>query len=157
MNQTIYQWKMFRKGEECLETMETLIQRIIADYPRFIREEAQFERHLDQRENSEMRYALTRLKTKISTVNSWFTLLDVDERYIFKKTLVKDLHESAAERAATLIWTKHMVKDGLTPWQIQERAVEKIIRFAEKHSDTIKTIFIETRTQYKQYRGMKGG
>lgn len=43
--------------------MKAFVQKVIEDYPRYLQEEATFERHLETRENSDMRDALTMLKT----------------------------------------------------------------------------------------------
>ena len=52
--------------------MKALVQKVIENYPRYLQEEGLFEYHLEMRENSDMRDALTELKIKISVVESWF-------------------------------------------------------------------------------------
>lgn len=121
--------------------MEAFIQKIIVDYPRYIREEALFERHLEARENRDMRYALTMLKIKIGVVESWFTLLDADERLAFRQTLQADQNEPAAIRSAAIVWMRRLSKEAQTPWQIRERAIAKIAAFASSHKETMHAIF----------------
>ena len=80
--------------------MKAFVQKVIEDYPRYLQEEATFERHLETRENSDMRDALTMLKIRLGIVESWFALLDADERFAFRQTLQTDLNDTPARRAA---------------------------------------------------------
>lgn len=124
-----------------MESMEKTVQRIIEDYPRMLQEESQFAQHLEQRENPDMRDALTILWIKINTVESWFTLLEPNERFVFRQILVGDQQENSAQRAAALMWMWQILEEGQTPWKLRERALEKIVQFAEQHKETIYTIF----------------
>lgn len=126
-----------------METIDALVRRVIEDYPRFVQEESQFERHLSQRENPDMRDALTVLWMRIHTVESWFALLEADERFVLRQMLTGDQQESAAQRAAALMWVWQTCKEGKTPWQIRERTLAKIIRFAEMHKEVILAIFTD--------------
>ena len=42
--------------------MKAFVQKVLENYPRLLREKALFERHLEMRENQEMRDALVMLK-----------------------------------------------------------------------------------------------
>lgn len=84
--------------------MKAFVQKVIEDYPRYLQEEATFERHLETRENSDMRDALTMLKIRLGIVESWFALLDADERFAFRQTLQTDLNDTPARRAAAMMW-----------------------------------------------------
>ena len=121
--------------------MKAFVQKVIEDYPRYLREEAIFERHLEMRENAEMRDALVMLKIKLGVVESWFALLDADERFAFRQTLQTDLNDTPARRAAAMMWIWRLIKAGETPWVLREQAVETIADFTAAHEDMMKAIF----------------
>ncbi len=121
--------------------MKALVEKIIEEYPRYLREEALFERHLEMRENEDMRDALVMLKIRVSVVESWFVLLDADERFAFRQAIQTEQNGTAARRAAAMMWMWRLIKVGETPWVIRERAVEKIASFVSAHADIMQTIF----------------
>ena len=86
------------------------------------------------RENRDMRDALTELKIKIGTVESWFALLDTDERIAFRQAL-------QGYASAAMEWMWRISKDGLTPWQLREQAVAKIAAFVDAHQAVMRAIF----------------
>ena len=95
--------------------MKAFVQKVIEDYPRYLQEEATFERHLETRENSDMRDALTMLKIRLGIVESWFALLDADERFAFRQTLQTDLNDTPARRAAAMMWIWRLIKGPTVP------------------------------------------
>ena len=76
--------------------MKAFVQKVLEKYPSFLREKAQFERHLEMRENKEMRDALAMLKIKLGVVESWFILLNVDERFALRQALQFDQRNAVA-------------------------------------------------------------
>ena len=76
--------------------MKAFVQKVLENYPRLLREKALFERHLEMRENQEMRDALVMLKIKLGVVESWFALLNVDERFAFRQALLFDQKSTSA-------------------------------------------------------------
>lgn len=119
--------------------MKDLVQKIIEEYSRYLDEEARFERHLEMRENRDMRDALTELKIKVGTVESWFALLDADERVAFRQALQGCA--SAAMQSAAMEWMWRISIKGLTPWQLREQAIAKIASFADAHQAVMCAIF----------------
>jgi hypothetical protein len=112
--------------KEALTDMKDFVQKIIKEYSRYLDEEARFERHLEMRETRDMRVALTELKIKIGTVESWFALLNADERIAFRQALQGCA--SAAMQSAAMEWMWRISKEGQTPWQLREQAVAKLLR-----------------------------
>ena len=121
--------------------MKDFVQKIIEEYSRYLDEEARFERHLEMRENRDMRDALTELKIKIGTVESWFALLNADERVAFRQVLQGCA--SAAMQAAAMEWMWRISKEGRTPWQLREQAIAKIAAFVDTHHTVMCAIFDE--------------
>lgn len=121
--------------------MKAFVQKVIEDYPRYLREEAIFERHLEMRENSDMRDALIMLKIRLGIVESWFALLDADERFAFRQTLQTDLNDTPSRRAAAMMWIWRLIKTGETPWVLREQAMEKIAAFALAHKAMMEAAF----------------
>ena len=119
--------------------MKDFIQKVIEEYSRYLDEEARFERHLEMRENRDMRDALTELKIKIGTVESWFVLLDVDERIAFRQALQSCT--SPAMQSTAMEWMWRISKEGRTPWQLREQAIAKIAAFVDAHQAVTYAIF----------------
>ncbi len=119
--------------------MKDYIQKIIEEYSRYLDEEARFERHLEMRENRDMRDALTELKIKIGTVESWFALLDADERVAFRQALQGCT--SAAMQSAAMEWMWRISKERLTPYPLREQAIAKIASFVDTHQAVMHAIF----------------
>lgn len=124
-----------------LTSMKSLIIKMIDEYPRCLYEKALFQRHLDARENRDMRHSLMELETKIAIIESWFALLDADEKFAIRQTLNGTSKETAAMQAAAIRWMWAGSHDGETPWQIRERAIAKIVASAQENEDTLHTVF----------------
>lgn len=121
--------------------MKAFVQKVLENYPRLLREKALFERHLEMRENQEMRDALVMLKIKLGVVESWFSLLNVDERFAFRQALLFDQKSTSAYYEAALKWGWRLVKEGKSPWVLHEQALEKVASFSEKHKKAMEAIF----------------
>ena len=119
--------------------MNEFVQKIIEEYSLYLDEEARFERYLEMRENRDMRDALTKLKIKIGTVESWFALLNTDERVAFRQALQGCA--SAAMQSTAMEWMWRISKEGRTPWQLREQAVAKIAAFVDAHQAVMRAIF----------------
>ena len=119
--------------------MEAFIEKIIENYPRYLREEERFEYHLEARENPDMRDALTALRIRLGIIESWFVLLDMDERFALR--LILTVNETAERRAAAMMWTCQLFKENQTPVQVRKRAIHKISAFASMHRKLMQAAF----------------
>ena len=119
--------------------MKDFVQKIIEEYSRYLDEEARFERHLEMRETRDMCVALTELKIRIGTVESWFALLNTDERVAFRQALQGC--PSAAMQSAAMEWMWRISKEGRTPWHLREQALAKIAAFVDAHQAVTYAIF----------------
>lgn len=123
--------------------MENLIQKIIMEYTQYLREKAMYDKHLEIRENYDMREALTIIDIKISIIESWFALLDLQERFAFRQALQGTQNDTATMQSAAMILMWRISMDGCTPWQARERAITKIVEFSSEHMEMMQDIFIK--------------
>lgn len=133
------------KHNRRIASMQAFVIRVIEKYPRYLQEEAIFERRLEIRENRDMRDALTMLRIKLRLVESWFALLDADECFALRLVLRPDLNDVPAFRAATTMWLWQLIKEGKASWILRERAIEKITAFALDHRDIMMAAFADAR------------
>ena len=71
--------------------MEELVRNILSNYLRYVSEKEMYERWLQMRENKEVREALTLVDLKVAMIQSWFNLLNSDERFVIEKHLIEEL------------------------------------------------------------------
>lgn len=121
--------------------MKEFIQRIIDIYPLYTKRIALFERHLEARENRDMRDALTMLKIKIGLVDSLITLLEPDERFVFRQILQNSGDVSPAQQAAAIRWMWSFSQRDETFWALYERAMMRIANFMDAHKSLIYEVF----------------
>ncbi len=68
--------------------MEELVRAALSKYMGFVAEAELYERWLSAKENPEIRRALTLLEMKITAIQSWFNLLNADERFVIQITSI---------------------------------------------------------------------
>ncbi len=71
--------------------MEEFVRTILSKYLSFTAEKQMYERWLSMRENPEVREALALVDMKVAMIQSWFTLLSSDERFVIEKHLIEEL------------------------------------------------------------------
>lgn len=121
--------------------MKEFIQNIVDLYPIYMRKIALYERHLQMRHNSDMLDELAMLQLKVNTIESWFVLLTPDERFAFRQILNNHQDVPPAQRAAAILWSWSMSQAGETLWSLHEHAFEKIVAFAQAHTEVVYSIF----------------
>lgn len=121
--------------------MEQLIRKVADNYSALLDKKALFEHHLEARENADMRDALTLVNIQIGAIESWFTLMDLEERVVFRQYLLGDYCADAANRIAATKWTQQAISAGESPWLMREAAFEKVTRFADAHRKLILALF----------------
>lgn len=121
--------------------MEAYIMRIITAYPRYKREVALFEKRLEMRENPDMRDKLTVLQIRLNVIESWFALLDSDERFVLRILLSDPLDENPPQRVAATIWMRQISKEHLTPCEIHNHTIQKISIFFKSHKKMMQAVF----------------
>lgn len=130
--------------------MKEFIQNIIDLYPIYIKKIALYERHLETRHNSDMLDELAMLQLKVNTIESWFSLLNPDERFAFRQILNNHQDVPPAQRAAAILWTWNMSQAGETLWSLHENAMKKIVAFASIHEDIFHAIFFDVTEKFEK-------
>ena len=121
--------------------MEELIRRALNHYSGYIAEAELYDRWLATRENPDVRDALILLQMKITTIQSWFNLLNADERFVVQKHLVEELEWARVAFAFEEQWKGAFTRTERTLVQYQTRALAKISRFSESHREIILPLF----------------
>lgn len=71
--------------------MEKLVRQALGKYLGQVSEKEMYEHWLDRRENKKAREALAIVEVKVGVIQSWFTLLNADERFVIKKHLIDEV------------------------------------------------------------------
>lgn len=131
--------------------MKQLVRRAIENFAQLKKEASIIERRLEARENAEMRETLTLRKIQISAIESWFTLLDTDEKAVLRQSLQANT-DDAVNRPSSIKWYHAIITAGISPLRVREKAVLKIISFATAHSEPIHA-FLLTYQEERQWTG----
>lgn len=123
--------------------MEVLIRNVLKQYNTFVSETAMYEKWLAYRENADMRDALTLLQMKITTIQSWFKLLNADEAFVVHKHLIDELEWPRVVFAFSEQWNGIFYRTERTLVKYQASALKKITEFCESHKDVILSLFGE--------------
>jgi len=123
--------------------MDEFVQRVIMEYTNYLHDKAMYEKHLEMRENYDMREALTVIEIRIGIVECLFGLLDSQEKFAFRQALQGTQNETAAMQSAAIMWMWRLSIDGRTPWQSREHAVAKIVVFTSEHMEMMRAILEE--------------
>ncbi len=102
--------------------MEQLVRRVIENFAQLKKEAAIIERRLEARENAEMREALTLRTIQISAIESWFTLLDTDEKAVLRLTLQANTDDDV-NRPSSIKRYHSLITAGISPLREREKAV----------------------------------
>lgn len=84
--------------------MEEFVRKILSKYLSFTAEKKMYERWLSMRENPEVREALALVDMKVAMVQSWFTLLNTDERFVIDKHLIEELEWPRISFSFSELW-----------------------------------------------------
>lgn len=121
--------------------MEELIRKVLSQYMSYVSEVELYERWLMSRESPEIRDALTLLQMKITTVQSWFNLLNTDERFVVQKHLIEELEWPRVAFAFTEKWKGEFNRTERTLLHYQATALKKIIDFSTAHIEITTALF----------------
>lgn len=121
--------------------MEQLIRDVLSRYTGYVAEAKLYERWLDARENKEMRSALTLVEMKITAIQSWFNLLNTDERFVIQKHLIEELEWPRVAFEFAERWNQEFSRTERALLNYQISALKKIVAFSKQHRDIILTLF----------------
>jgi len=129
--------------------MEPLIRTIFSKYNRYLAEEKLLKRWLSNRENPEIRQELVLLDMKIASVQSWFNLLNEDERFVIQKHLIEELDWPRVAYAFSDRWQMEFRRTERTLLHYQSSALKKIDSFCKCHKEIISALFGDLQDEQK--------
>ena len=123
--------------------MEELVRNILSNYLRYVSEKEMYERWLQMRENKEVREALTLVDLKVAMIQSWFNLLNSDERFVIEKHLIEELEWPRVAFSFTEKWKGEFSRTERTLISYQASGLQKIVSFVMQHYTMVLLIFPE--------------
>ena len=130
--------------------MEKLVRQALGKYLSYVSEKEMYEHWLDRRENKEAREALAIVEVKVGVIQSWFTLLNADERFVIEKHLIDELEWPRVAFSFTEKWKGEFTRTERTLVAYQASGLAKIVAFAERHQDMIKSVFSDLDEESQQ-------
>jgi hypothetical protein len=121
--------------------MEELVRKVLSNYMAFVAEAELYEGWLATRENRDIRDGLTVLQMKITAVQSWFSLLTSDERFVIQKHLIEQIEWPRVAFEFTQRWKGEFTRTERTLVHYQATALRKIVRFCRCHEDITMSLF----------------
>ncbi len=125
--------------------MEELVRNILSNYLRYVSEKEMYERWLQMRENKEVREALTLVDLKVAMIQSWFNLLNSDERFVIEKHLIEELEWPRVAFSFTEKWKGEFSRTERTLISYQASGLQKIVSFVMQHYTMVLSVFPEMR------------
>ncbi len=123
--------------------MEEFVRKILSKYLSFTAEKKMYERWLSMRENPEVREALALVDMKVAMVQSWFTLLNTDERFVIDKHLIEELEWPRISFSFSELWKGEFTRSERTLVGYQASGLNKIVRFCEDHRNIVMALFAD--------------
>jgi len=121
--------------------VEELVRTVLSKYTGFLAEAELYERWLSARENPEIRNALTLLEMKITAIQSWFNLLNADERFVIQKHLIEELEWPRVAFEFAERWKQEFSRTERSLVHYQASAIKKIVDFSSTHKDIVLALF----------------
>ena len=125
--------------------MEPWLQRVFDEYPRLCEQAKSLAGHLEAGEVTVRRRKYAWLTMQIGTVESWFTLLEVDERVVVRQMLLVNDENAIAAGKAAAIWVRRLAANRLAPLKLREQAIGKIEGFSSRYYWLVDAVFPEKR------------
>ena len=122
--------------------MGEFVRKILSKYLSYISEKEMYERWLDTRENKEAREALVVVNMKVAMIQSWFNLLNTDERFVIEKHLLEELEWPRVAWTFAERWKGEFSRTERTLISYQASGIAKIARFVQNHRDMVMALFI---------------
>ena len=123
--------------------MEEFVRKILSHYPAFTAEKKMYEHWLAIRENPEAREALIVVDMKVAMIQSWFNLLNADERFVIEKHLIEELEWPRVSFSFTELWKGEFSRTERTLVANQASGLNKIVRFCEDHRSIVMALFAD--------------
>lgn len=121
--------------------MEEFVRMILSKYTSFVAEKEMYEHWLAMRENKEAREALVVVDTKVAMIQSWFNLLNTDERFVLEKHLIEELEWPRVAFSFMKRWDNEFTRAERTLIGYQASGLEKIVDFVKRHQKIVMALF----------------
>lgn len=121
--------------------MEEFVRKILSKYLSLVSEKEMYERWLAMRENKEARDALVVVDTKVAMIQSWFNLLNTDERFVIEKHLIEELEWPRVAFSFMKRWENEFTRAERTLIGYQASGLAKIAAFVENHRKIVLALF----------------
>ena len=130
-------------AESEMEPMEIFVRRVLDKYLSYTAEQKTYEHWLAMRENKEVREALIVVEMKVAMIQSWFELLNQDERFVIEQHLIQELEWPRVVFSFSERWKGEFTRAERTLVTYQATGLKKIMTFAENHRDMVTTLFAD--------------
>lgn len=121
--------------------MEELVRAVLSHYSEYSAEAELYERWLSNRDNPEIREALAVLQMKLSAIQSWFSLLNADERFVIEKHLIEELEWPRVAFEFSERWKNMFIRSERSLGKFQASALKKIALFCDMHNEITLSLF----------------
>lgn len=128
-------------AESKLSPMEIFVRRVLEQYPSYLAEKRTYDHWLSIRENKEARDAMVLVDMKIAIVESWFELLNSDERFVIEQHILQNLEWPRVAFSFSERWKGEFTRAERTLVAYQASGLSKIVRFCEAHLNMVATLF----------------
>ncbi len=134
-------------AESEMEPMEIFVRRVLDKYLSYAAEKRTYEHWLAMRENKEAREALIVVDMKVAMIQSWFELLNQDERFVIEQHLIHELEWPRVAFSFSEQWKGEFTRAERTLVTYQATGLKKIISFTENHRDMVAMLFADIWTE----------
>lgn len=121
--------------------MEEFVRKVLSKYLCYVSEKQMYERWLDARENKDVREALVMTDMRVIMIQSWFSLLNADERFVIEKHLLDELEWPRVAFSFTEKWKGAFSRTERSLVGYQASGLKKIITFVETHREMVMALF----------------
>ena len=130
-------------AESEMQPMEIFVRHVLDKYLSYTAEQKTYEHWLAMRENKEVREALIVVDMKVAMIQSWFELLNHDEKFVIEQHLIQELEWPRVAFSFSERWKGEFSRAERTLVTYQTTGLKKIIAFAESHRDMVTTLFAD--------------
>ena len=124
-----------------MEPLEIFVRSVLDRYLSYMAEKKTYEHWLNMRENKEIREALIVVDMKVAMIQSWFDLLNHDERFVIEQHLIQELEWPRVAFSFSELWKGEFTRAERTLVAYQASGLRKITAFVQSHWDIVVSLF----------------
>lgn len=130
-------------AESEMQPLEIFVRRVLDKYLSYTAEQKTYAHWLAMRENKEVREALIVVDMKVAMIQSWFELLNHDEKFVIEQHLIQELEWPRVAFSFSERWKGEFTRAERTLVTYQATGLKKIITFAKSHRDMVTALFAD--------------